>query len=190
MNKFIKSIFVFMSLCMALQACGEDKKKAEAPNKAAGAATNTAAQPPVNQVLVEAKQKGVNDACMKRVNNMSTFLIGGGQYSSMTYAAPQQANLNLFSAAVGHQGQDGTYLGLMDVSPDSNCSASYQIVKVWANNCQQVAAATFPQYKLKGQMVSGTSVFELDANKYIFAMPSPGQGCVTIEKNMVFEPAQ
>jgi hypothetical protein len=175
---------------LALQACGEDKKKAEAATVEAPAKNDSKAPEVVNQVLVEAKQKGVNEACMKRVNNMSTFLIGGSQYSSMTYAAPKDAGENLFSAAIGHKGQDGTYLGLMDVSPTDNCSASYEIIKVWANNCQQVATSTFPQYKLKGQMASGTWVFELDANKHIFAMPSPGQGCVTIEKNMVFEPAK
>lgn len=185
MFKSRRSSFLCLAfMCFALEACAEDK---DAAAKAKPIAVPATAANNTNQIMADAKQKKVKESCLARVNNMSTFLVGSGQYSSMTYAAPKDADENLFSAVIGQQDKGGSYLAFMDMSPDDNCSATYDIVKVWANNCQQVAANTFPQHKVLGQMAGGAWAFELNANTHIFALESPGQGCVTIEKHMLFE---
>lgn len=189
-TRSVKCMVMMLLACFALEACGEDKQNAtkKAPETAAPA-TQSKDQPAgsVNQVAEDAKQKGANKDCMGRITNMSAFLIGNGQYSSVTYAAPKDADENLFSATIAHKGQDGTHLAFMDVASDDNCSADYEVVKVWSNNCEQVAANAFKGYAFKGQMANGTFMFESSPTTHIFAMPTAGQGCVTIQKNVIFE---
>lgn len=163
----------------SLPSCAEDKSaKAEAD------------APVWNAVAHQAKAAGVREACLQRVHNMTQFLMAGGQANGIIYYDQQKPADHLFSAVIGQQGQAGAHLGLMSMTQAGDCSAGYEIVKVWANTCPQVVQSVYPGAQPKAELAGGTTVLELGQDEHLYVMAAPGNGCVTIHKAMVFQPVQ
>lgn len=167
---------VSLLLLGSLSACAKDS----AP----------AADPVWNRVAHQAQAAGVQEKCLQRVHNLSQFLMAGGQSSGLIHYSPEKPGSHLFAATLGQQGPVGVHLGMMNMAQDATCSASYEIVKVWANTCPQVVQSAYPAYQLKTELAGGTAVLELNPDEQVYAMATPGNGCVTIQKGMVFKAVQ
>ena len=70
-------------------------------------------------------------------------------------------------------------------SGKDDCAASYDLVKYWPNNCQDVANKVYFQFGNPTKLVSQIIVLGREPNVKVFLMPA-GEGCVSIKKEIVF----
>lgn len=176
----LKPLCTALALGLALSACAEDK------NPAQNAAGQNA--PALNAVAEQVRQNGLPEHCLSRVNNLSNFVIAGGEFAGVTYYAPRKPAANAYSLTLGTQTAEGSQLGFVTLAPTRPaCSGSYELVRVWANTCVQVARNVFPDYQYRNDLPGGVALLELNPDEHLYVMPTPGGGCVSVQKGMVFE---
>jgi len=133
------------------------------------------------------EKKGIR-TCLKRIDQVTTFLLAGvGQYGASFIIPSGDPNRQLLSASIGAQMKDGNeaYIGA-SFAPDlgNKCAAVYEAVAFWPVKCSEVANKNFKKFKkisdssVRGQILDGGPMVR------VFLLPA-GPGCVSIKKEVV-----
>ena len=183
---------------LLLSACAKDFTLSDDKGTPPTAATTTtptqtvAKKPPaenpgpLNAVAQAAQKAGLTD-CLGRINQVSNFLTAGAQQSGASLSiSPQAPNERMASLAFEIKSPQVLSYASADFAPlPSGCSATYEAVTHWQNNCKDVATKGYAQLKLIGAIQNNILVLEGGPQLRVFLMPA-GKGCVAIKKEVVY----
>ncbi|MEI7869554.1 MAG: hypothetical protein WCI11_16820 [Candidatus Methylumidiphilus sp.] len=144
------------------------------------------AQPKLNGLAQTATNAGIVD-CVGRIQQVTDFLTANSKSGAFLFIAPTDTNRRIASASLEIQAGAVSSYASASFAPAGNnaCSAMYETVSYWANQCEEVAKRAFPTFPNAGKL--GGSIIMLDGgpNLKMFLMPA-GQGCLSIKKEMVY----
>lgn len=126
------------------------------------------------------------DHCMDRVDDIAQHIVSDGEHASMVYFAEADPEKQMLSLLVGRGGENDNYLATIDFSQNDSCSATYEITRLWSDNCSDVIKRAYPDYNLRGAMPGGFELFERNANLHIAVSSLADNGCLTVQKEMIF----
>ncbi len=124
--------------------------------------------------------------CMDRVDDVSGHILNQGKHASMIYFAEADPERQMLSVLVGRGGDNDNYLATIDFSQNEKCSATYEITRLWSNNCAEVVQTAFAGYKPKGAMPGGFELFERNANLHVAVTGLADNGCLSVQKEVIF----
>ena len=124
--------------------------------------------------------------CMDRVDDIARHIVNDGEHASMVYYADANPETKMMSLMVGRGGENDNYLATIDFSQNTSCSATYEITKLWSDSCDKVARVAYPDYVLRGAMPGGFQLFESNANLHVALSSLTPDGCLSIQKEMIF----
>jgi hypothetical protein len=168
----------FFSAAALVSALYAPHAGAQAPGKAGAG---------LNSIAADARERGMK-GCVPTLNRLTNQIIGNTRYGAYPVASGTETKDRLYTVVISRQLDGGvTQLVSLSVSPDKNCSLSYDIHTVWPAACDQVAARNFPSYQQLTPM-SGTAVMRQEHPfKQVYLVPLPG-GCMSMRKDTVFSP--
>jgi hypothetical protein len=160
---------------------------------AANATPPTAQKQPVpvpaqlNAVAQAAQKAGVND-CLARINQISNFLTANTEQSGASLTvAPQTPNEHSSSIAFEIKSPKVLSYASADFSPLAvGCGGTYEKVTHWQNNCKDVASKGYAQFKFIGVIQKSILVLEGGPQSRVYLMPAGKDGCVAIQKEVVY----
>jgi len=124
--------------------------------------------------------------CMDRVDDVSRHIVPDGDHASMMYFAETDPEKKMLSLLIGRASDNDNYLATLDFSQNESCSATYEITKLWSNNCVEVISSAFPGYSLRGEMPGGFKLYERTANLHVAVSDLTDSGCLTVQKELIF----
>lgn len=141
-------------------------------------------------VIVQAAKKAGVAKCAARIDQHEKFFVQkNNPVSAIMFVAPKDPNNRLFSLSLELLEQNESAYVSATYAPATtgkdDCPASYDLVKYWPDNCQEVAAKVYPQFGDASVLNRQVSVLGKEPNVKIFLMVA-GEGCVSIKKEIVF----
>jgi hypothetical protein len=164
-------------------AQGKNVKKPAAP---ASAKVEPAPIPAnLNGMANAAAQAGVR-TCLRRIDQVTTFLASNSQSGAMLFAPPQDPDRGLTSYSLEVLASNALSYAAADFTAvGQSCAAVYESVTYWESTCAQVARAIFPNFPLANPLRQFISVLDGGAQVKVFLMPA-GSNCVSIKKEIVY----
>lgn len=148
-----------------------------APTPPSGAANN------ITQALFSAGAV----SCAPRVNQITNFLIAGGEHGAFLFVPPKDVDQSLVSVSLEIQAAN-TPLAYASASfsPGTKigCGGMYETVVYWNGACSAVASQIFKDAKVAGPLMRSITILEVSPAARIFLMPA-GAGCVSIKKEVM-----
>lgn len=141
----------------------------------------------LNAIAMAAKKSGVQ-GCLSRINQVTNFLTTASQQSGASLFVPQQAaNKSMVSVSLEIKSAQALSYANADFAPlAAGCNGSYEAIAYWQNNCSDVAAKAYTQFKAKGTLSGNILVLDGGSQLRVFLMPA-GAGCVSIKKEIVYQ---
>ena len=143
-------------------------------------------KPKFNGLAQTAINAGITD-CVGRIQQVTDFLTANSKSGAFLFIAPADTNRQIVSASLEIQAGAVSSYASASFAPAGNnaCSAMYETVSYWANECETVAKRAFPTFPTAGKLGGSISMLNGGANLKIFLMPA-GQGCLSIKKEIVY----
>jgi len=137
-----------------------------------------------NIILADARQRGM-EKCIERVKEITDRVLGDAEIGGYVIVNDDNPDSGIYTAMVSRpNGRGGTQMVSLSVSPDDNCSASYDITSVWGAACPRIAQRWFPSYEPVVQLPGNVVVRSAAEKQQVYMVPLP-DGCMTIEKATV-----
>jgi hypothetical protein len=170
-----------------LAASPQKSAQKPAPSKATPPAPATPAPTTqsTNPVVQAAAKVGISK-CLKRVDQVSSFLTRGTQAGVFIFPTTKDADRHVFSTDFEILAP-GTlaYASSSFASAGGNeCDAVYEAVTYWPVSCQEAARQGYPQLKSAGVIKQNIQILDGGPAMRVFLMPA-GAGCVSIKKELV-----
>lgn len=133
------------------------------------------------------QKRGVR-TCLGRVDQVVGFLMAGGQsYIGTTMVPAGEPDRQLVTASIGMQLKNGNaaYIGA-SFSPNQtgSCSAVYEAVVYWPQQCHEVAKKSFGSFKKIDGLPASFEILDGGALVRVLLL-NAGQGCVSIKKEII-----
>ena len=143
-------------------------------------------KPKFNGLAQTAINAGITD-CVGRIQQVTDFLTANSKSGAFLFIAPADTNRQIVSASLEIQAGAVSSYASASFAPAGNnaCSAMYETVSYWANECETVAKRAFPTLPAAGKLGGSISMLDGGHNMRIFLMPA-GQGCLSIKKEVVY----
>ena len=93
---------------------------------------------------------------------------------------------NLVSFLVGRSGENQNYLATMDFVQNEQCTATYEITRVWSSTCEEVLAAEFSGYVEPLDVPGGFQIRNNGPHLHVAARNLAADGCLTVQKEVIF----
>jgi hypothetical protein len=126
-------------------------------------------------------------ACAPRVNQITNFLIAGGENGAFLFVPPKDVDKAMISVSMEIQAPN-TPLAYASASfsPGTRigCGGMYETVVYWNGACSAVAGQVFKDAKVVGPLMKSITILEIANSARIFLMPA-GTGCVSIKKEVM-----
>ena len=147
---------------------------------------NPPAKPKLNGLAQTAISSGIVD-CVPRIQQVTDFLTANTKSGAFMFIAPTDANRQIVSASLEIQAGAVSSYASASFAPAGNheCSATYETVSYWANQCADVASRAFPTLPGAGKLGGSITMLDGGANLRVFLMPA-GQGCLSIKKELIY----
>lgn len=146
------------------------------------------ANPPatLNLLVADARERGF-DKCLKRLASITGKLLSGAKMGAYVLSREDEPNDGIYTAMVSRQtNRGGTQMVSISVSPDDDCTASYEITTVWTGACGQIGRRLFSDYTPKVKLPGNVVVRSASDQQQVYMVPLPG-GCLTIQKATLYE---
>ena len=191
MKRLLLSALAFgMTLILAATSVlAADKKAARAPQAVEPkpvAASAPAPSGPANNITQALFNAGAV-TCAPRVNQITNFLIAGGEVGTFLFVPPKDVDRAMISASMEIQAPN-TPLAYASASfsPGTavGCGGMYETVVYWNAACNAVASQIFKDGKVAGPLMKSITILEISPSGRVFLMPA-GQGCVSIKKEVL-----
>jgi len=139
-----------------------------------------------NPVVQSAAKAGVR-TCLKRIDQVSSFLARGAQASAFLFPAPDDANRRLFTTSLEVASPDTLAYASASFAPVGSdvCSGVYEAITYWPMSCQETAAKGFAQLKPVGAVMRNIQILDGGPSMRVFLMPAD-RGCVAIKKEVMY----
>lgn len=173
----------------AVSQAGETGKRNTGPSKPpsspeAGLIQGNPADNLVTQAIIKS---GAQD-CRGRANQVVNYLAANSQSGAFIFL-PQQADgtqrLTSASLEIRTPRQLGYASATFAPVGAGRCDAVYDAVVYWSENCRDVAAKSFAQFKPAGVVKQNVAILDGGPLARVFLMPA-GAGCVSIKKEAVY----
>jgi hypothetical protein len=126
-------------------------------------------------------------ACAPRVNQITNFLIAGGENGAFLFVPPKEVDRAMVSVSMEIQAPN-TPLAYASASfsPGTSigCGGMYETVVYWNGACNAVATQVFKDAKVVGPLMKSITILEIASAARIFLMPA-GAGCISIKKEVM-----
>lgn len=188
------SVLSVLALSMALvlsatpvQAAG--KKVVKGPQAVEPKPVVDAAPPPTGAAndITQAVFSAGAITCAPRVNQITNFLIAGGENGAFLFVPPKEVDKAMVSVSMEIQAPN-TPLAYASASfsPGTRigCGGMYETVVYWNGACSAVASQVFKEAKVVGPLMKSITILEIANAARIFLMPA-GAGCVSIKKEVM-----
>ena len=148
--------------------------------------TSPPAKPKLNGLAQTAVSAGIVD-CVPRIQQVTDFLTANTKSGAFLFIAPAEANRQIVSASLEIQAGAVSSYASASFAPAGNtaCSAMYETVSYWGNQCADVAGRAFPTLPSAGKLGGSITMLDGGANLRVFLMPA-GQGCLSIKKELIY----
>jgi hypothetical protein len=128
--------------------------------------------------------------CAPRISQVSNFLTQGATNSGVLFNATgplaDQRIVSTSMEVLGQQGMVSYVAGSFSPGSSPNdCSATYDAVTYWPQNCAQVATSSFNAFKPTTPLGKQISVLASGPLVRVFLIPA-GTGCVSVKKEVLF----
>jgi hypothetical protein len=136
-----------------------------------------------NPVVQSASKAGVR-TCLKRIDQVTSFLAQGAQASAFLFPAP---NPRFFTISMEVAAPDTLAYASASFALTGNdaCGAEYEAITYWPLSCKETAAKGFTQLKPIGVVLRNIQVLDGGPNMRVFLMPAD-KGCVAIKKEVMY----
>lgn len=182
----IPTLLVGLSIAFC-QPCSAANKKT---NKTSSVSTPTQIPAPeassANPVVQSAAKTGVV-TCLKRIDQVTGFLVRGAQGGVFLFPVPNDINRRLYTTSLEVAAGDTLAYASASFSPvgAEDCSGVYEAITYWPLNCKETAAKGFSQLKPAGVVKSRVQVLEGGSAMRVFLMPAD-KGCIAIKKEVMY----
>ena len=152
------------------------------------AAPAALAAPPRNALELLTAQAGIG-TCMSTVHRVAPAMTGPtGAFAAMLMTNPVAPDASAFAASVERAEPTGTRFVSAVFAPTGRggCDVGYDMIDVWAKPCQQVAVQDLGYTKALNVVGKSIGVVPISATHHIYLMPTAGNGCVSITKELLF----
>lgn len=146
------------------------------------------APPPRNALELLTAQAGI-DTCMSTVHRIAPAMTGpAGAFAAMLMTNPVAPDASAFAASIERAEPTGTRFVSAVLAPTARggCDVGYDMIDVWAKPCQQVAVQDLGYTKPLNVVGKSIGVVPISATHHIYLMPTAGNGCVSITKELLF----
>lgn len=181
-----------MAACMLAGAnslAGETDKRNTGPSKPPpGFGTESVQGNPADNLVTQAIIKSGAQDCRGRANQVVNYLAANSQSGAFIFL-PQRADgtqrLASASLEIRAARQSGYASATFAPVGAGRCDAVYDAVVYWSENCRDVAAKSFAQFKPAGVVKQNITILDGGPLARVFLMPA-GAGCVSIKKEAVY----
>jgi len=126
---------------------------------------------------------------MSTVQRIGPIFTGpAGAYAAMLSSHPAAPDASAFTASIERAVPEGTRFISAMFAPTlrGGCDVGYDMIDVWPKPCQQVAVENLGYTKPLNVVSRSVSVVPISATHQIYLMPTTGNGCVSITKELIF----
>ena len=146
------------------------------------------AQPSRNALEQLTAQAGIS-TCMGTMHRVAPALTGPtGAFAAMLMTNPVAPDASAFAASVERAEPTGTRFVSAVFAPTGRggCDVGYDMIDVWGKPCAQVAVQDLGYAKPLDVVGKSISVVPISPTHHIYLMPTAGNGCVSITKELLF----
>ena len=159
------------------------------------ATTGNSSELPANEFIantpyaIGARRNGVI-RCIPRINQVTEFLTGTFPNSGQVFNdVTGDVNQRLISTVIEVAGADSLSFASASFAPAANsglCSATYDLVTYWPQECNRVAESSFKTFKIGKPLYRNIQALESGPYGRVYLMPAGPKGCVSIKKEWLF----
>jgi hypothetical protein len=145
-------------------------------------------QPPRNALEQLTAQAGIG-TCMGVVHRVAPAMTGpAGTFAAMLMTNPVAPDAAAFAVSVERAEPTGPRLVSAVFAPTGRggCDVGYDMIDVWAKPCPQVAVEDLGYTKPLNVIGKSIGVIPISPTHHIYLMPTAGNGCVSITKELLF----
>ena len=146
------------------------------------------APPPRNALEQLTAQAGIG-TCMSTMHRVAPALTGpAGAFAAMLMTNPVAPDASAFAASVERAEPTGTRFVSAVFAPTGRggCDVGYDMIDVWGKPCAQVAVQDLGYAKPLDVVGKSIGVVPISPTHHIYLMPTAGNGCVSITKELLF----
>lgn len=151
-------------------------------------AAASAVQASAEVFLAQAAVNAGLRTCKPLADRVNRYLIAEGQSSGLLSAAPENANMRIFSSTIEIESRQGTTTyASTTYAPyaDAGCGVAYDAVTYWKESCAEVASTALKQLRPVGTLGNKINMLDGGPAMRMFLMPA-GSGCVQIKKEILY----
>jgi hypothetical protein len=143
-------------------------------------------RPVPNPVVQTAAKMGVR-TCLKRIDQVTSFLTREGQASAFLFPAPENIDRRLFTASLEVATPNTLAYTSTTYAPAGidTCDGVYEAITYWPMSCKETAAKSFTQLKPIGVVMRNIQILDGGPKMRVFLMPAD-RGCVAIKKEVIY----
>ena len=176
-----QAAFVKAAVCLALigSTCISASAQSTLPQPAANAAITG-----LNAVTAALQKAGVK-RCAVQMQNVTSFLTQKSHSGTTVFPLATNPDDSLVSISSEIMVANVvSYVGATFAPRADGCSAVYEHVSHWQNQCEDVYAAQYASFKPQGSLQVQIKVYYNNAATQVMMVPA-GTGCVVIKKEIV-----
>ncbi len=178
----ITSSCFFAVLLLSVTACGTKQQTTKEPSQPLQVIGT------LNPITLASQKQGIKN-CLQRIEQVSSFLTATAiEKGVMLSVSPKAPDKQLVSIDFETKSPTDFSFSSATFAPSdtAKCSATYESIMYWGNDCNEVATKVFAQFQHKGFIRKHIAVLRGEQPQTrIYLMPA-GKGCVSIKKENIF----
>ena len=179
-----QAVFVKAAVCLALIGSTFISARAQSPLPPPAADSAITGLNAVNPITAALQKAGVK-RCAVQMQNVTSFLTQKSRSRTTVFPLATDPDDSLVSISSEIMVSNvASYAGATFAPRADGCSAVYEHVSHWQNQCEDVYAAQYASFKPQGSLQVQIKVYYNNAATQVMMVPA-GTGCVVIKKEIV-----